>query len=100
MGKHPHSFGDEDVEHFGPKFTVPKWELALRGVLSFFINGILREIIAVCIAVILMPSPDPLSFVLNCLAFAYITKLDDITGPSRVRVTRREAMIVEGTFLE
>jgi len=59
-------------------FKVPKWNIFMRGVLGFFCNAILREIMAYTIPLMLMGFTEPMDYVVYCVGVNFITTLDDM----------------------
>jgi len=59
-------------------FTLTKANIIMRGIVGFFCNGILREIMAYTIPLMLMGFSEPMDFVVYCVGVNFICTLDDM----------------------
>jgi len=62
----------------GEKFQISKANAIMRGLLGFFCNCILREIMAYTIPLMLMGFSEPMDFVVYCVGVNFICTLDDM----------------------
>jgi len=60
-------------------FQISKQNILLRGVMGFFCNCILREIMAYTIPLMLMGFSEPMDFVVYCVGVNFICTLDDMS---------------------
>lgn len=60
-------------------FKLSKANIIFRGVIGFFVNSILREIMAYTIPLMLMGFSEPMDFVVYCVGVNFICTLDDMT---------------------
>lgn len=63
---------------FGQPFQVSKMSLMMRQVMGWITKSVLRDGVAYVVPLFLMQSDEPLDFVLNCLAVAFITTIDQV----------------------
>lgn len=70
---------NEDAVEKIPSFKIRKENILLRGVMGFFCNCILREIMAYTIPLMLMGFSEPMDFVVYCVGVNFICTLDDMT---------------------
>jgi len=66
------------IEKRSQPFSVTKGNIILRGVLGFFCNAILREIMAYTLPLMLMGFAEPMDFVVYCVGANFITTVDDM----------------------
>jgi len=62
-----------------PSFQISRQNILLRGVMGFFCNCILREIMAYTIPLMLMGFSEPMDFVVYCVGVNFICTLDDMS---------------------
>jgi len=67
----------EDKE--ASQFTLSKASIIARGFMGYFCNGILREIMAYTIPLMLMGFSEPMDFVVYCVGVNFICTLDDMS---------------------
>jgi len=67
--------GDEKI----PPFQIQSSNMLMRGVMGFFCNCILREIMAYTIPLMLMGFSEPMDFVVYCVGVNFICTLDDMS---------------------
>jgi len=67
--------GDDKV----PQFQIQSSNMLMRGVMGFFCNCILREIMAYTIPLMLMGFSEPMDFVVYCVGVNFICTLDDMS---------------------
>lgn len=68
----------KDEESDGEPLTISKTNIAVRGILGFFCNAILREIMAYTIPLMLMSFHEPMDFVVYCVGVNFICTVDDM----------------------
>jgi len=61
-------------------FTLSKADIVLRGIMGFWCNSILREIMSYTIPLMLMGFSEPMDFVVYCVGVNFICTLDDMGG--------------------
>lgn len=59
------------------QLNISKAALVVRALMSFIINNVMRCLVGVSMPIILMQSNEPMDFLQNCLAVAFIFQLDD-----------------------
>jgi len=75
-----YSFALKDAEdEKGGQFRMRKANIIARGVMGFFCNSILREIMAYTIPLMLMGFSEPMDFVVYCVGVNFICTLDDMS---------------------
>jgi len=73
------SFALEDADDKASQFTLSKASIIARGCMGYFCNGILREIMAYTIPLMLMGFSEPMDFVVYCVGVNFICTLDDMS---------------------
>lgn len=73
------SLPEEDGGTKVPSFQISKANILVRGVMGFFCNCILREIMAYTIPLMLMGFSEPMDFVVYCVGVNFICTLDDMS---------------------
>jgi len=68
-----------DAADKAPSFQIRPANIILRGVMGFFCNCILREIMAYTIPLMLMGFSEPMDFVVYCVGVNFICTLDDMS---------------------
>lgn len=66
-------------EEASEKFKISKVNVIMRGLMGFFCNAILREIMAYTIPLMLMGFAEPMDFVVYCVGVNFICTIDDMT---------------------
>jgi len=72
----------------GSRFQMSKESIITRGVMGYFCNAILREIMAYTIPLMLMGFSEPMDFVVYCVGVNFICTLDDMTQKKYVTTDR------------
>merc|ERR1719486_486423 len=60
-------------------FRISKADLFMRGIFGYWVNAILREIMAFTIPLMLMGFEEPMDFVVYCVGVNFICTLDDMS---------------------
>jgi hypothetical protein len=76
----------------GEKFQISKANAIMRGLLGFFCNCILREIMAYTIPLMLMGFSEPMDFVVYCVGVNFICTLDDMSERTYVMSSHPHAL--------
>lgn len=82
-------------------FKLSKSTVIMRGVMGYFCNGILREIMAYTIPLMLMGFAEPMDFVVYCVGVNFICTLDDMnprvfvmdTDDSEIEASTKEEVV-------
>jgi hypothetical protein len=74
---------------FGDPFEVSTCSLAVRQVMGWTTKSVMRDGVAFVVPLFLMQSDEPMDFVLNCLAVAFITTIDQISNKD-IQVTSKD----------
>jgi len=77
-------------------FRVSRTEMYLRGEMGHLTNTFFREVVAFITPILCMQSASGVDFVQSCFALGYVTMLDDLGGPARFLIRRREDDTEEG----
>jgi len=78
----------------GDRFQLSKESIITRGVMGYFCNAILREIMAYTIPLMLMGFSEPMDFVVYCVGVNFICTLDDMTLKKFVLASRAPSSYV------
>jgi len=63
----------------GVTFQIGRADIIMRGLMGFFCNSVLREIMAYTIPLMLMGFSEPMDFVVYCVGVNFICTLDDMS---------------------
>jgi len=59
----------------------------IRFWMDLIVNGIIRDLVTYCTPLVLARAEDEMTFISNCMAFAFLPTIDDLADPQDIVIT-------------